>query len=71
MVAPETDGFKVLSTWNHQGMIVHKRPRDPAQFGELDTVSDPGTSGRKNGASRAKGMTADERKSARNRWHNR
>jgi hypothetical protein len=71
MVTPETDGFKVLATWNHQGMIVHRGPRGPAQFAELETVSDPSTLGRKGGASRAKSLTADERKAARNYWQNR
>jgi hypothetical protein len=71
-MVPETDGFKVLATWNHQGMIVqHGRSRDPAQFAELETISAPGALGRKGGASRAKRMTTDERKAARNRWQNR
>jgi hypothetical protein len=71
MTTPETDGFKVLAAWNHQGMIVFRRYRNPAQFTKLDTVPDPGTSGRKGGASRAKSMTADARKAARKRWQNR
>jgi hypothetical protein len=72
MTTPETDGFKVLAAWNHQGMIVLRRSRDPAQFAKLDTVSDPGTVDRKGGASgtHAKSMTADARKAARNRWQN-
>jgi hypothetical protein len=71
MVTQETDGFKVLTTWNHHGMIVHRRSPDPAQFVELGTTSDPGTLGRKGGPSLGKSMTADERKAARNRWQNR
>jgi hypothetical protein len=67
MVTQETDGFKVLTTWNHHGTIVHRRSPDPAQFVELGSTSDPGTFGRKGGPS----MTADERKAARNRWQNR
>ena len=71
MATPETDGFKVLATWNHQGMIVHRRSCDPVQFAALDTVSPPGKLGRKGGASRAKSLTAAERKAARDRWQNR
>ena len=71
MVTPETDGSKVLATWNHHGMIVHRRHPDPAQFVELDTASDPGTLGRKSRSSLGKCMTAGERKAARNRWQNR
>jgi hypothetical protein len=72
MVTPETDGFKVLATWNHHGMIVHRHCPDPAQFVELGTAPDPGTLGRKSRRpSLGKSMTADERKVARNRWQNR
>jgi hypothetical protein len=73
MIAPETDGFKVFSTWNHQGAIVFGRSCDPSKLGKFDAVSDPGapTPGPKGRASRAKDVTADARKAARNRWQNR
>jgi hypothetical protein len=72
MITPKTDGFKVLATWNHHGMIVHSRYLDPAQFVEFGTASDhPGTLGRKSRPSLSKSMTADERKVARDRWQNR
>jgi hypothetical protein len=71
MTTPETDGFKVLAAWNHHGMILFRRSRNPAQFDKLDTVSNPGRLGRKGGASRAKSTTADTRKAARDRWQNR
>lgn len=67
MTALETDGFKVLAAWSHQGAIVLKRSRDLAQFAKLDTTSNPG----KDVVSRVKHMTADERKAARKRWQNR
>jgi hypothetical protein len=66
MALEKTDGFKVLATWSHQGMIVPRRSRNPAQFAKFDYVS-----GWKGHAPRAKSMTADERKVARSRWLNR
>jgi hypothetical protein len=42
MITPETDGFKVFAAWNHQGMILRRRSRAPAQLAKLDTVLDPG-----------------------------
>jgi len=71
MTTPTTDGFKVLATWNHQGKMEFRRSRKPAKFAKLDTVSDPNTLGRKGGTPRAKSMTADARKAARDRWKNR
>lgn len=67
MTTLETDGFKALAAWSHQGAIVLRRSRDLAQFAKLDTVSNPS----KGVVSRAKSMTADERKAARKRWQNR
>lgn len=64
MTALETDGFKVLAVWSHQGAIVLRRSRDLTQFAKPDAVSNPG----KGVASRSKCMTADKRKAARNRW---
>jgi hypothetical protein len=67
MTTLETDGFKVLAAWSHQGAIVLNRSRELAQVAKLDTVSNPG----KGVVSRAKSTTADERKAARKRWQNR
>jgi hypothetical protein len=67
MTTLETDGFKVLAAWSHQDAIVLRRSRDLARFAKLDTASNQG----KGIVSRAKSMTADERKAARKRWQNR
>jgi hypothetical protein len=67
MTALETDGFKVLAAWNHQGAIVLRSSRDLAQFAKRDTASNS----RKGVVSRAKSLTADERRAARKRWQNR
>jgi hypothetical protein len=67
MTTLETDGFKVFAAWSHQGAIVLWRSRDLARFAKLDTASNQG----KGIVSRAKSMTADERRAARKRWHNR
>jgi hypothetical protein len=56
MITADTDGFKVFAAWNHQGMILPRCSRAPAQLAKFDTVSDPGASalGRKDGAACAK-----------------